>query len=85
MLQVAARWDFLLAELSEPLELDGKIMAAAKLNDQAALPVGLNVAYAGYGTDHFGVSIYYSSMPFTLIIFFTHILTWPLQRIKLKT
>ncbi|KAH9631412.1 hypothetical protein HF086_014257 [Spodoptera exigua] len=52
--QVAARWDFLLAELNEPLPLDGKTMAAAPLNDQPNLPVGLNVGYAGYGTDHFG-------------------------------
>ncbi|XP_022826065.1 scolexin B isoform X2 [Spodoptera litura] len=52
--QVAARWDFLLAELNEPLPLDGKTMAAAPLNDQSNLPVGLNVGYAGYGTDHFG-------------------------------
>ncbi|XP_026725974.1 scolexin B-like isoform X1 [Trichoplusia ni] len=52
--QVAARWDFLLAELSEPLPLDGKTMVAAKLDDQPSLPEGLNVGYAGYGTDHFG-------------------------------
>ncbi|XP_047026077.1 scolexin B [Helicoverpa zea] len=52
--QVAARWDFLLAELSEPLPLDGKVMAAAKLDDQPSLPVGLKVGYGGYGTDHFG-------------------------------
>lgn len=47
----------MLAELNEPLPLDGKTMAAAPLNDQPNLPVGLNVGYAGYGTDHFGVSI----------------------------
>ncbi|KAJ8724537.1 hypothetical protein PYW08_016011 [Mythimna loreyi] len=52
--QVAARWDFLLAELNEPLPLDGKVIAAAPLDDQANLPVGLKVGYAGYGTDHFG-------------------------------
>ncbi|KAG6441751.1 hypothetical protein O3G_MSEX001951 [Manduca sexta] len=52
--QVAARWDFLLAELEEPLPLDGKIMAAAKLDDQPDLSAGLDVGYAGYGTDHHG-------------------------------
>ena len=44
-------------ELNEPLPLDGKLMAAAKLDDQPSLPVGLNVGYAGYGTDHFMASV----------------------------
>ncbi|KAM3967064.1 scolexin B [Aphomia sociella] len=52
--QVAARWDFLLAELEEPLPLDNKTMAAIPLDDQLTTPVGLDVAYAGYGTDHHG-------------------------------
>nr|XP_053605882.1 scolexin B-like [Plodia interpunctella] len=52
--QVAARWDFLLAELEMPLQLDGKTMAAARLEDDVNTPVGLDVGYAGYGTDHHG-------------------------------
>lgn len=55
---MGARWDFLLAELSEPLPLDDKTMKAATLDDQPSLPVGLEVGYAGYGTDHHGVSTF---------------------------
>ncbi|XP_060802209.1 scolexin B isoform X4 [Amyelois transitella] len=52
--QVAARWDFLLAELEEPLELDGVTMVAARLDNDLKTPVGLDAGYAGYGTDHYG-------------------------------
>lgn len=55
--QVAATWDFLLAELTEPLPLDGKTMAAAKLDDQPVLSAGLDVGYAGYGASEHGVCI----------------------------
>ncbi|KAI5646867.1 trypsin domain-containing protein [Phthorimaea operculella] len=48
--QVAANWDFLLAELEEPLPLDGKTLAAAELDDAPSIPDGLEVGYAGYGT-----------------------------------
>lgn len=53
--QVGAVWDFLLAELEEPLPLDGKTLAAVDLNDQAELPEGLAAGYAGYGAEHHGV------------------------------
>ncbi|CAG4982761.1 unnamed protein product [Parnassius apollo] len=52
--QVAARFDFLLAELDEPLPLDGKTMVAAKLNDVSRLIPQTNVGYAGYGAEHHG-------------------------------
>lgn len=58
MLQVGARWDFLLAELEEPFELDGVKIAAVPLEQQTKLPP-MFVGYAGYGTEHHGViSIY---------------------------
>ncbi|XP_034828403.1 scolexin B-like isoform X1 [Maniola hyperantus] len=47
--QVGAHWDFLLAELKEPLPLDGKTMVAARLDDRARIPPGEEVGYAGYG------------------------------------
>lgn len=59
-MQVGARWDFLLAELRDPLPLNNKTMKAATLDDETSLPVGLEVAFAGYGTDHHGVSTTYS-------------------------
>ncbi|XP_026330479.1 scolexin B-like [Hyposmocoma kahamanoa] len=52
--QVAADWDFMLAELEEPLPLDGKKIAAADLNDQSDVPEGLAVSFAGYGAEHHG-------------------------------
>jgi hypothetical protein len=52
---VAARWDYLLAELAEPLELDGVNIAAVALDDQLDAPADTFVGYAGYGTDHHGV------------------------------
>lgn len=51
-----------MAELSEPLPLDGKTMKAATLDDQPSLPVGLKVGYAGYGTDHHGVRTTYQEL-----------------------
>lgn len=56
VLQVAARWDFLLVELEEPLPVDGKTIKVATLDDQPNLPIGVDVGYAGYGTDEHGVS-----------------------------
>ncbi|CAH2242355.1 jg19968 [Pararge aegeria aegeria] len=47
--QVGARWDFLLAELKEPLPLNGKTIVAARLDDRARIPAGEDVGYAGYG------------------------------------
>ncbi|XP_037296977.1 scolexin B-like [Manduca sexta] len=55
--QAAARWDFLLIELEEPLPLDGKILAAAKLDDQPDLPAGLDVGYPSYSTDTYEAKI----------------------------
>ncbi|KPJ13067.1 Scolexin B [Papilio machaon] len=52
--QVAARFDYLLAELEEPLELNGVTIAAAELNELQDLPAGINVGYAGYGAEHHG-------------------------------
>lgn len=52
--QVAARWDFLLVELEEPLPVDGKTIKVATLDDQPNLPIGVDVGYAGYGTDEHG-------------------------------
>ncbi|XP_013161711.1 PREDICTED: scolexin B-like [Papilio xuthus] len=52
--QVAARFDYLLAELEEPLELDGVTIAAATLNELQDLTAGINVGYAGYGAEHQG-------------------------------
>ncbi|KAJ0177690.1 hypothetical protein K1T71_006563 [Dendrolimus kikuchii] len=52
--QVAARWDFLLAELEDPLPINNVTIKAAPLSSDFNLPVGLQVGYAGYGTDHHG-------------------------------
>ncbi|CAH2040337.1 unnamed protein product, partial [Iphiclides podalirius] len=52
--QVGARFDFLLAELSEPLPLDGVTIAAAKLNENPTIAPKTNVGYAGYGALHHG-------------------------------
>ncbi|XP_068623951.1 scolexin B-like isoform X2 [Battus philenor] len=52
--QVGARFDFLLAELEEPLPIDGVKIAVAKLNDVSRLTPGLNVGYAGYGAENHG-------------------------------
>ncbi|XP_072929330.1 scolexin B-like isoform X2 [Epargyreus clarus] len=52
--QVAARWDFLLAELEEPLPLDGKTIVAASLNGPSHMPADAPVGYAGYGAEHHG-------------------------------
>ncbi|XP_013137738.1 PREDICTED: scolexin B-like isoform X2 [Papilio polytes] len=52
--QVAARFDYLLAELEEPFELDGVKIAAAELNNLNVLPPNINVGYAGYGAEHHG-------------------------------
>ncbi|CAK1543904.1 unnamed protein product [Leptosia nina] len=52
--QVAARWDFLLAELEEPLELDGKILAAAPIDDIAEHQGGETVGFAGFGAEQHG-------------------------------
>lgn len=46
----------MLAELEEPLPLDGKKIAAVEINDQQEVPAGLLVGYAGYGAAHHGVS-----------------------------
>ncbi|XP_073952570.1 scolexin B-like [Choristoneura fumiferana] len=47
--QVGARWDFLLAELEEPLTLDGASIAAVPLDDDPYIQEYLSVGYAGYG------------------------------------
>ncbi|XP_023943671.1 scolexin B isoform X2 [Bicyclus anynana] len=47
--QVGARWDFLLAELEQPLPIDGKTIAVARLDERARVPPGEEVGYAGYG------------------------------------
>ncbi|GBP87486.1 Scolexin B [Eumeta japonica] len=52
--EVGARWDFLLAELAQPLPLNGVNISAAALNSDAHLPAGMHADYAGYGTDHHG-------------------------------
>uniref|UniRef100_A0A1E1W1P6 trypsin n=2 Tax=Pectinophora gossypiella TaxID=13191 RepID=A0A1E1W1P6_PECGO len=52
--QVSANWDFLLAELEEPLPLDGKTMAAVELDDGPSIPEGTEVGYAGYGAAEHG-------------------------------
>ncbi|XP_048007085.1 scolexin B-like isoform X2 [Leguminivora glycinivorella] len=54
--QVGAHWDFLLAELDEPLPLDGANISAVALDDEGYLHHGTLVAYAGYGAAHHGVS-----------------------------
>lgn len=54
---MAARFDYLLAELEEPFELDGVKIAAAELNNLNVLPPNINVGYAGYGAEHHGVNI----------------------------
>ncbi|KAI8421040.1 hypothetical protein MSG28_008169 [Choristoneura fumiferana] len=46
---VGARWDFLLAELEEPLTLDGASIAAVPLDDDPYIQEYLSVGYAGYG------------------------------------
>ncbi|XP_028161957.1 scolexin B-like isoform X2 [Ostrinia furnacalis] len=52
--QVAARWDFLLAELEEPFKLDGVNIAAVRLEDEIKQSPDMYVGYAGYGTEHHG-------------------------------
>ncbi|GBP87484.1 Scolexin B [Eumeta japonica] len=52
--EVGARWDFMLAELTRPLPLNGVNISAAALNSDAHLPAGMHADYAGYGTDHHG-------------------------------
>ncbi|XP_063635404.1 scolexin B-like [Cydia splendana] len=52
--QVGAHWDFLLAELEEPLPLDGVNISAVLLDDEGYLHHGTRVAYAGYGAAHHG-------------------------------
>nr|AXY94756.1 scolexin [Galleria mellonella] len=52
--QIAARWDFLLAELETPLPLNNKTIAVIPLDDQIRTPVGLDAGFAGYGTDRHG-------------------------------
>lgn len=52
--QVAARYDFMLVELEEPLELDNVTLAAIPLEDSNELTAGTYAGYAGYGTDHHG-------------------------------
>ncbi|XP_041968332.1 scolexin B-like [Aricia agestis] len=52
--QIAAHWDFMLAELEQPLPLDGVTIAAATLDDSRDHPAGQRVGFAGYGTDVFG-------------------------------
>ncbi|CAH0399096.1 unnamed protein product [Chilo suppressalis] len=52
--QVAATWDFLLAELEEPLDLNGVSIAAIPLDDELRVAPETLVGYAGYGTDHHG-------------------------------
>ncbi|CAH0723886.1 unnamed protein product, partial [Brenthis ino] len=52
--QVGARYDFLLAELEEPLPLDGKTMVAAQLDSRARIPVGEAAGYAGFGAERHG-------------------------------
>lgn len=47
----------MLAELDQPLPLDGKKIAAVDINDEQQIPDGLPVGYAGYGAKHHGVSI----------------------------
>lgn len=57
MLQVSARYDYMLVELKVPLEFDNITIAAAKLNENRELPPGINVGYAGYGSSYHGVMI----------------------------
>ncbi|CAH2040339.1 unnamed protein product, partial [Iphiclides podalirius] len=57
--QVAARFDYLLAELEEPLPLDGVTMAAAKLNENNAIAPKTNVGYAGFGAEYHHGSMSY--------------------------
>lgn len=57
LLQVGARFDYMLAELDEPLEFDNVTIAAAKLNDNRQLAAGTNVSYAGYGAKNHGVML----------------------------
>lgn len=53
---MAARFDFLLAELEEELPINVDI-APAKLNKNPVLPPKTKVGYAGYGAEHHGVSM----------------------------
>ncbi|XP_041968331.1 scolexin B-like isoform X2 [Aricia agestis] len=52
--QIAARFDYMLAELESPLPLDGVTMAAAEVDTRARLPPGEQVGYAGYGAETHG-------------------------------
>ncbi|XP_063541364.1 scolexin B-like isoform X2 [Cydia strobilella] len=52
--QVHARWDFMLAELESPLQLDGVNIAAVPLDDRKDIPESLAVDYAGFGATHHG-------------------------------
>lgn len=55
---MGARWDFLLAELEEPLPLDNTSIAAVALDDDPNTQEYLSVGYAGYGAAIHGVSTY---------------------------
>ncbi|XP_048007081.1 scolexin B-like isoform X2 [Leguminivora glycinivorella] len=52
--QVHARWDFMLAELELPLQLDGVNIAAVPLDHGTETPQSLAADYAGYGATHHG-------------------------------
>ncbi|CAH0752086.1 unnamed protein product [Diatraea saccharalis] len=52
--QVAARWDFMLAELDQPFDFDGVTIDAITLNEEKDVTPETLAGYAGYGTDHHG-------------------------------
>lgn len=54
--QVAAHWDFLLVELEKPLQINGKTIAIAALDDEIDHIPGEEVAFAGYGAARHKVS-----------------------------
>lgn len=72
--QVGARFDFLLAELEEPLPLDNVKIAAAQLETRERLPKGEAVGYGGFGAERHGVRIHFCFLFCISFIIFKYML-----------
>ncbi|CAG9127918.1 unnamed protein product [Plutella xylostella] len=52
--QVAAHYDFLLAELEDPLPIDNKTIAAVRLDEELTHAAGVEAGFAGWGAARHG-------------------------------
>ncbi|KAG7297729.1 hypothetical protein JYU34_018447 [Plutella xylostella] len=52
--QVAAHYDFLLAELEDPLPIDNKTIAAVRLDEELTHEAGVEAGFAGWGAARHG-------------------------------